>query len=391
MDIDKSFAVILSELLDEYRSLVPGAEIGEDSGPFVRYAATAAAIWGARNFAKYVGKQGLAFLGDAESESLNHWGYLVFGIPRNSGESDTAYLQRVKARIKTPPSGGTATDYESWAAGYEMPARSFSLQAAMLSASGLGQFSAANAIDGTVSEAWDTDAAAPGSYMVIDAGSPIQAVYCMLEMSAAGCQAIYAIEYSDDNSQWHAVTASFSPRFTGWNFAEWTPAGSHRYWRLRLTNLPGIGATVCNVGVYVSGSESVSYAKLAPIESQIPGTASLSVASNGGVASPALLVKMKQYLDTVRPHNDRWVSVRSVEFVTQAVPVYVYGACNSGALVSDITALINAKQPGVGLYSAEVIALAIKNGAANAYVSFIHIDVAYYQKLVAGNVTVSPA
>ncbi|MCI0356377.1 MAG: hypothetical protein L0099_15265, partial [Acidobacteria bacterium] len=52
--------------------------------------------------------------------------------------------------------------------------------------------------------------------------------------------AAYDIQYSDDGSTWTTVAWNFQLTVPGWNTISWADAGSHRYWRLLLTNTPGV-------------------------------------------------------------------------------------------------------------------------------------------------------
>jgi hypothetical protein len=114
----------------------------------------------------------------------------------------------------------------------------------MLAGSGLDAFTAAAAVDGDVgSNAWHTDTAAAGATLTVDLGaSGARAMRRVgVYASAGGYAGVYDVEYSDNGSDWTAALEDVAPSVAGWTRAGWPDVGSHRYWRLRLTNTPGAG------------------------------------------------------------------------------------------------------------------------------------------------------
>lgn len=120
--------------------------------------------------------------------------------------------------------------------------------------SGMGSFTAANCSDGdTSATAWSTDAASSGATLRVDFGTAMEMVRCAIWVAyVEGVSAnpgttdlyagTYTIEYSDDDSAWSTAITGFTPRRPFRNDIHWGNRGSHRYWRIRLTNTPGAGA-----------------------------------------------------------------------------------------------------------------------------------------------------
>lgn len=141
----------------------------------------------------------------------------------------------------------------------ERASRRLPLTGAMLSQSGLGNFNAgAEDADGFLAASWNTDAAVAGAWLQIDLGVPVRVsrIWVRQQVTAPNTKyrGIYAVEWSDNASAWTQVD-SFrgsglisdwldpSPGVieAAWPYmsAEFHIQGSHRYWRLRLTNTPG--------------------------------------------------------------------------------------------------------------------------------------------------------
>jgi hypothetical protein len=121
------------------------------------------------------------------------------------------------------------------------------LLAAMLTGSGLGSFDADAAVDGaTDATAWDTDAASSGATLTIDLGAAgARAMTDLgLYLDADTYGGFYDLQWSDNGVDWVTVLTGFPPNLAGWNRASWPAAGTHRYWRLELTNTPGSGPAI---------------------------------------------------------------------------------------------------------------------------------------------------
>lgn len=88
------------------------------------------------------------------------------------------------------------------------------------------------------------------------------------------------------------------------------------------------------------------------------------------IPSLALIDQVKAYIDTVRPVTAWGVRVLAPEILTIDVSMTITGAAaNAVQTAMDITAYLGTLNPGQPLYPAQLINLAIINGADNAVIS----------------------
>jgi RHS repeat-associated protein len=107
--------------------------------------------------------------------------------------------------------------------------RSASLTAGMLTASGLGSFSAAGAVDGSITTAaWSGGSA--GAWVKMDLGAPWTVTTLTAYNNGSGT-AVYDVQYSDNGSAWRTAFSGFR-LVNHWREVTWASAGAHRYWRL---------------------------------------------------------------------------------------------------------------------------------------------------------------
>lgn len=123
--------------------------------------------------------------------------------------------------------------------------RGSTLTSGMLSHSGMTGFNASNAVDGnTSSQGWSTSTAVAGSWILADLGSAREVTTIRLFTSNDVMAARYDVQYSDNASSWRTAFDSLRPTSNGWRQVTWRSVGAHRYWRLYLTNTPGMGAGI---------------------------------------------------------------------------------------------------------------------------------------------------
>ncbi|HEY9072110.1 MAG TPA: hypothetical protein VIV61_17760 [Candidatus Ozemobacteraceae bacterium] len=118
--------------------------------------------------------------------------------------------------------------------------------AAQLSQSGLGSFNGTYCVDGlTTNNAWETNTAVAGAWVQADLGATTPKPYVKVRLYSSGANlGVYNVEYSDDGAIWATVATGLAPNGLGWFEASWAPVGTHRYWRLLLTNTPGAGGYI---------------------------------------------------------------------------------------------------------------------------------------------------
>lgn len=110
---NKSFDDILQSILTDYGNLDPAPDISQGSPVYIKACVLASAIWSLYKYNDWIDKQRMP--GDeADTDSLDRWG-TIFNIIRQTGETDSDYVQRIISTFSNPPAGGTAADYETWA------------------------------------------------------------------------------------------------------------------------------------------------------------------------------------------------------------------------------------------------------------------------------------
>lgn len=119
------------------------------------------------------------------------------------GQLNDNYIQQhfVCANGETLPAGRTFRDYIAFVRGYA--GGPVALTASQLVQSGLGNFNAANLVDGDTTPTkvgFDTDAALAGAWLRIDFATPKTITEARLHMAAAGSAAIWEWEFADNTA-----------------------------------------------------------------------------------------------------------------------------------------------------------------------------------------------
>ena len=107
-----TFNDLLNDILNDYRNQFPEADTSQGSLIFIKSACLASALWGIYHYADFVGRQ--IFPDTANSVNLRRHAY-IYDIQPLTDETDAALLARLLDRIRNPPAGGNANDYEEWA------------------------------------------------------------------------------------------------------------------------------------------------------------------------------------------------------------------------------------------------------------------------------------
>ncbi len=127
----------------------------------------------------------------------------------------------------------------------------YPLSQSMLSQSGLTSYiPTAVANDNLTDNAWNTDSAVSGAFLAVDLGAGVTQSFttCKIWAVSASYAGNYNVEYSDDGSSWSVAVSGFIPSAAGINIISWAPVGAHRYWRIKLTNTPGAGSWLAELG-----------------------------------------------------------------------------------------------------------------------------------------------
>lgn len=103
---------ILAAILADIRNQQPDADLTEGSVLFIMAVRTASALWGLYSFLAAQTKN--IFPDTSDTAALEHHAFIK-GLAREQNETDAELLNRLLGILRTPPSGGTKSDYETWA------------------------------------------------------------------------------------------------------------------------------------------------------------------------------------------------------------------------------------------------------------------------------------
>lgn len=125
----------------------------------------------------------------------------------------------------------------------------------MLSHNGLGSFSAVQCVDNSLSTVgFNTNTSEAGAYLLITSDVPKAYGSFYLYLQSAGYNGVFNVEFSDNGTDWYIAYSNFSPSAEGWNLCRWSEKGSHKYWRLYLTNTPGVGPNIIELQTFLASN-----------------------------------------------------------------------------------------------------------------------------------------
>ena len=125
----------------------------------------------------------------------------------------------------------------------------------MLSHNGLGNFSAVQCVDNNLSTVgFNTNTSKAGAYLLITSDVPKAYGSFYLYLQSAGYNGVFNVEFSDNGTDWYIAYSNFSPSAKGWNLCRWSEKGAHRYWRLYLTNTPGVGPDIIELQTFLASN-----------------------------------------------------------------------------------------------------------------------------------------
>jgi hypothetical protein len=363
---EKSFDTILAKLLTDF----------ENQGGKVtllvqlRFSCTAAALWAWYKSLVWVYKQGIPH--KAEKEALREWAIGTYGLSVSPNDTDDEIRTALKSRIQSPPSGGNKSDFEKWASEFVSPIAKVDIQLSDIVSDGFMTYNASKLVNGAlgIEDGWNVGGSDPGAYISFDLGSSKEIVAILVYANAAGHQGIYNVQYSDNNTDWTNASSLFAPLDAGWNKVEWSTAGSHRYWKIELTNSVGSDISISEVEFYSIGQEKIVDARFYP-DDQISqaGTAKIAVLSDrtGEVASAGLMIKCKEYIDSKRPGSPRFVQITTPTKIYPYIGYRLHGFTTDQyqSFIDEMHILINSKRIGEPFFVADGITLARALGIEN--------------------------
>ena len=324
----KSFDELLDDILTDYRNQFPEADTSKGTLIFIRAACLASALWGLSREQAWIGDQ--IFADTADSENLAHHAW-VWDIARTYGEADSALLTRLLNRIRKPPAGGNANDYEQWALKVDNVAAATCVPLGQ----GLGTVDVV-----IVANLANTGSEVASSHAI--SGTATSAEENKLIDSLAAFNGALPVRPGDiavnDDTLEEAV----------------------------VTSVDGAGELTLDKDIFPGGDE--------------------------GYTIKSLTIQAREYIEAVRPVTASIVRVLPVQILTRDVSLTVTGSgINKAQAAAEIGAYISALKSGETLYLAQIAAIAIAAGAGNAVVNAPAADVAAtpYQMIRPGVVSVA--
>lgn len=329
MPFQKEFDDLFQGILTDWQNQFPEADLSKGSLIHIKSACLASALWGIYKYQGWIAAQ--IFPDTAETEFLEHHAW-VRGLSRTVGETDAELLTRLLDYIRHPPAGGNKYDYVKWALAidYVETAWCFPL------AQGLGTVDVVILADKT-----STGSEIPSSHA--------------LTGTSTGATANKLIDSAAD------FTDAENP---------------------------------VRIGDVVKNDTRSTQAVVTAVDSATQLTLDSDIFTTVGdtYALKSLIVQVKEYIDNVRPTTASVIRVLPPTATAQAVTMVVSGTgVDKTAIITAITAYINALTPGQTLYVSRLVAVAIQGGADNAVVSEPSADVAAtaYEMIRPGTVSVT--
>jgi len=300
--LEKSFDDLFEDYITDLIAQDDKIDVSTGSLERIRGAAIVGVAWGILQTAKSIRKQ--IHPDTADTQELEHHAS-DFGQDRKQGESDGELLKRLLIRLRTPPASGNENDYETWAR--EVP---------------------------NVSDA-----------------------YCYPILYGVGTVGVLILADK-------AVTGGEVPSSHTGVMGNTDSVAADK--------LPDSTATFITDGVAVGdiarNTTTGKEARVTAVESnQLSLDADIFPTEGDGYTVDSLVTQVRNHLLTLdQPVFDQeslYVFGPSID--ETAVDMTMTGG-NKAQAAADITAYMNALEPGETLYQAQLTAIAIANGAENA-------------------------
>ncbi|MCK5450249.1 MAG: baseplate J/gp47 family protein [Candidatus Omnitrophica bacterium] len=109
---EKDFDTILNDVLTDYDNLDDSPDVSIGSMAFVNGSTLSSMLWGLYKYQGWIHKQ--HFPDTADSTNLKRWG-AILEVTYTGTDTDATYLIKVLNKLRQPPAGGNALDFENWA------------------------------------------------------------------------------------------------------------------------------------------------------------------------------------------------------------------------------------------------------------------------------------
>jgi hypothetical protein len=364
-----SVDAIFQRLITDAKNYDPTISVTKGSDTYIRFAATASAIWGLYKQADWTLDQ--IFPETMSAESLERWA-IARGL-NYQGLTPAELLILVIERLRNPPSGGKASDFERWTMSVTSQGKAFTLLPGMIS----GDFSgltAANLVNphNMDSIGFSTASGDAGKSLVIDLSVPAS-IFGVGLGTPTSRRATFSISSAD------ALDGAWTPRGTlnakfWWEMTTFEPVEA-QYWKITLDTIadldpfqdPEWNRFLCSgIELYTDAtfSERASSAKC--------------LANHYGVGTVMMLLSphslSMRYCEAVRakceeegPIAPKEIYVNVPVTTTISVRVTLTGTINDLAgFRNDVARYFIDLIPGSLFIPAQITVFAIKYGAINA-------------------------
>ena len=361
---------ILRRMITDAKNLNPNIDISQGTETYIRFAATASAIWGLYKQFDWTLDQ--IFPPTMSKESLEQW-----AADRNLNyENLTAseLLTLILSYIRNPQSGGKPTDFERWALEASSTGRAIALESSMFSGN-MSNLSGVNAVkphdlDGVAFTCSGSDT---GKYIVIDLGSSKEIIGIGLGF-ITNRDATFGISISDDGESWTRLGKIEVAYW--WAMANFD--ASTRFVKIALEEIANIESWQ---------TEALNEVKCFGVEiyeasdTDEKPTTSKCLHNHYGVGTVLMLmgpsslsmrcceaIRAKcEYEGPVAP-REIWVNVPKESTLSLKVEVNGFANLNESAFREDVAKYFASLKAGDLFIPSQIIVYAIKNGGSNATV-----------------------
>lgn len=371
-----SVDAILQRLITDAKNLDPDIDVSQGSETYLRFVCTASTVWGAYKHLDWTLDQ--IFPTTMCQESLETYA-ANRGITIGT-MTPAELLSYVVSRLRKPPAGGKARDFERWALETSSTGAALPLVASML-ASSTSSFSApALAAPHDPAIGLRLDESHVGSVVLsIDLGTA-RSLFGLGVGTHTSRTGVLEISSADDPAGTWTVRGSVTAGYW-WRMAEFD-AATARYWRLRLLSLSVLSIyaqpalnnlTIYGVECY-TGNASTEQATSAQALMNYYGVGTLLTILQPTALSMRLCeaVRANQEANGPVAPKDMFVSVPAVSGL--AIRVVLTGKLASvPSFRTAVAQYIAGLQAGAVFVTAQIVVYAMQYGAANA-VPYISVN-----------------
>lgn len=366
---NNSVDAILQRLITDAKNLNPDIDISQGTETYVRFSATASALWGAYKHLDWTLDQ--IFPTSMSQESLETFaGNRGISIDSMTPAELLAY---VVSRLRKPPAGGKARDYERWALEASSTGAVYPVAPGMLSSS-VTAFSPVDLLDPHSAEiGLRLDESHVGQIVLTADLGAAQVIFGIGLGTYTSRLGVFELESADDPLDTWVVRATITAGYW-WRMSEFD-AVTARHWRLRLVSLSPLIAgsqpewhnlTLFGMEFYAS-STTIEKATSAKALMNYYGTGTLLTLLQPSTLSMRLCETARTNQNAQGPVAPKDLRVQvPIETVLNLRVVLVGTLSSVQAFRTSIAQYIASLEPGSLFITAQIVVFAMEQGAVNA-------------------------